>query len=187
MTRLEPCEIEELFEIRTMLEVWLFEHSIAAISEEDFAKAQEAMDAMRHAPVKEWGTLNWQFHSALYRAAKKPTTLKLLKRVHDNADRYVRLQMTLSKDAQERAHQQHQAMIDAAHMKDTYLAGRLLSDHINHVKGQIIAMVEAKRPTSLNSPQRGHSRNAFGIWENSSRTRSAPSSSDGCRGIAVSA
>nr|WP_320142620.1 GntR family transcriptional regulator [uncultured Cohaesibacter sp.] len=145
VTRLEPCEIEELFEIRTMLEVWLFEHSIAAISEEDFAEAQEAMDAMRHAPVKEWGTLNWQFHSALYRAANKPTTLKLLKRVHDNADRYVRLQMTLSKDAQERAHQQHQAMIDAAHMKDTYLAGRLLSDHINHVKGQIIAMVEAKR------------------------------------------
>ncbi|WP_319410370.1 GntR family transcriptional regulator [uncultured Cohaesibacter sp.] len=145
VTRLEPSEIEELFEIRTMLEVWLIEHAMDAITEEDFAEAQKFLDAMRHAPVKDWGPLNWQFHEALYRAANKPTTLKLLKRVHDNADRYVRLQLRLSKDAQERAHRQHQALIDAAHMKDKYLASRLLTEHINSIKTQLIASVATIR------------------------------------------
>nr|WP_321457509.1 GntR family transcriptional regulator [uncultured Cohaesibacter sp.] len=143
VTRLKPSEIEELFEIRTMLEVWLFEHAIPSITKEDFEEAQALLEDMRRAPLKEWGPLNWQFHEALYRSAEKPTTIKIIKRVHDNADRYVRLHLSLSSDALARAHREHQAMIDAAHMKDIHLAGRILSSHINNVKGQIIAAVEA--------------------------------------------
>nr|WP_321525888.1 GntR family transcriptional regulator [uncultured Cohaesibacter sp.] len=148
VTRLEPSEIEELFEIRTMIEVWLFEHSVAAITDEDLAEAQECLETMRKADVKDWGPLNWQFHVALYRAANKPTTIKLLKRVHDNADRYVRLHLTLSRDAQDLSLRQHQAMIDAAHMRDAYLAGRLLSEHINRVKGHLIASAEKRRKSA---------------------------------------
>ncbi|WP_316859660.1 GntR family transcriptional regulator [uncultured Cohaesibacter sp.] len=146
VTRLEPSEIEELFEIRTMMEVWVFRHAIGKISPEEFAEAEEYLKTMRdEAPVSDWGPLNWLFHEALYRAAGKTTSIRLLKRVHDNIDRYVRLQITLSHHTQEIAHEQHQAILDTAREEDTDRACALLESHINQVKAQLLETIKARK------------------------------------------
>ena len=145
VTRLEPEEIAELFDIRTMLENWLFEHAITVITEADLVEAERLIEAMRNdASLEDWGTLNWQFHETLYRSAKKPATMKILRRVHDNIDRYVRLQIALTDDSQERAHAEHQAIVDAARNKNLKMAAALLADHIHHVKDQLLASISAK-------------------------------------------
>ena len=139
VTRLEPSEIKELFEIRTMLETWLFEQAIEMLSLDDLKEAETLIEAMRtEASIEDWGALNWQFHETLYRSAQKPATIKILKRVHDNIDRYVRIQITLTEDARDRAHQEHQAIIDAARNKNPKVAVALLADHITHVKEQLL-------------------------------------------------
>ena len=100
---------------------------------------KKLITAMRDgALVEEWGALNWQFHETLYGPAGKAATMKILRRVHDNIDRYVRLQVTLTDDSQERAHHEHQAIVEAARNKDAKLAVSLLSEHIKHVKDQLL-------------------------------------------------
>ena len=149
VTRLEPSEIEELFEVRIMLESWLFENAIAHINESHLETAEKLIASMRNdAMVEEWGTLNWQFHETLYLPAQKPATMKILRRVHDNIDRYVRLQITLTEDSQERAHKEHQGIVDAARSKNAKVAVALLNDHINHVKEQLLASLASKDASS---------------------------------------
>ncbi|WP_180966868.1 GntR family transcriptional regulator [Cohaesibacter celericrescens] len=146
VTRLEPSEIAELFEIRIMLENWLFEKAIASITEEDLQKAELLISQMRdEASIQEWGTLNWKFHETLYRSAQKHATMKILRRIHDNIDRYVRLQIALTQDSQKRAHKEHQAIVDAARDKNPKVAAALLADHINHVKDQLLESIGNKK------------------------------------------
>lgn len=148
VTRLEPSEIAELFEVRIMLESWLFEHAIEHITESHLETAEKLIASMRKdAMIEEWGSLNWQFHETLYLPAHKPATMKILRRVHDNIDRYVRLQITLTEDSQERAHKEHQAIVDAARDKNAKVAVALLNDHINHVKEQLLESLAAKDGT----------------------------------------
>ncbi|TLP43364.1 GntR family transcriptional regulator [Cohaesibacter sp. CAU 1516] len=145
VTRLEPSEIAELFEVRIMLESWMFEHAIEHITESHLEAAEKLIASMRNdAMIEEWGALNWQFHETLYTPARKPATMKILRRVHDNIDRYVRLQITLTEDSQERAHREHQAIVDAARNKNAKVAVALLNDHINHVKEQLLANLVSK-------------------------------------------
>jgi len=145
VTRLEPSEIAELFEVRIMLESWMFEHAIEHITESHLEAAEKLIASMRNdAMIEEWGALNWQFHETLYTPARKPATMKILRRVHDNIDRYVRLQITLTEDSQERAHREHQAIVDAARDKNAKVAVALLNDHINHVKEQLLANLVSK-------------------------------------------
>ena len=43
VTRLEPSEIEELFEVRTMLETWLIENAIGPMTSEDISEAERLL------------------------------------------------------------------------------------------------------------------------------------------------
>lgn len=123
----------------------MFEHAIEHITESHLEAAEKLIASMRNdAMIEEWGALNWQFHETLYTPARKPATMKILRRVHDNIDRYVRLQITLTEDSQERAHREHQAIVDAARDKNAKVAVALLNDHINHVKEQLLANLVSK-------------------------------------------
>ncbi|WP_319531433.1 GntR family transcriptional regulator [uncultured Cohaesibacter sp.] len=63
VTRLEPEEIEELFDVRGMLECWLFEKALPHLSEADLTEAEEAVAAMRGAKdFQSWSSQNWRFH-----------------------------------------------------------------------------------------------------------------------------
>ena len=139
VTRLEPSEIAELFEVRELLECRLFELAIGNMSNDALAKAEALIAKMQDgAAIEDWGTLNWQFHETLYRDASRPATMRILRRVHDNIDRYVRLQITLTDDAQTRAHNEHRALIDAAKAGDAEKGTKLLAAHINHVRDQLL-------------------------------------------------
>lgn len=149
VTRLEPSEIAELFEIRMMLESSMFGLAIDKIAERDLKAAEALIEDMRNdAAIEEWGTLNWQFHETLYRPAERPATAKILRRVHDNIDRYVRLQITLTQDGKELAHQQHQELVDAARAKDHEKGLALLNSHIEHVKDELLQSIQEKSDQS---------------------------------------
>jgi DNA-binding GntR family transcriptional regulator len=130
VSTLSAEEAEELFALRLQLEDWLLRDAIPRMREADFAHLDAIIDESR-APdnLARWGELNWQFHEALYRPAGRPLSLRFLKRIHDNLDRYLRLQIAVTRDW-DRAYRDHQDLVALSREGNVEAALALLKDHI---------------------------------------------------------
>lgn len=138
-------EIEELFEIRLRIETWLFEAAIPHMTDADFALAEAITDeAMASGSVENWGELNWRFHEALYRPSGNLIALKLLRTVHDNANRYVNLQIAVVEDV-ERELGDHRVLVAFARLGDIRRGGDTLRAHIQRVSRNLIASLAEGR------------------------------------------
>ncbi|MFC7397354.1 GntR family transcriptional regulator [Chelatococcus sp. GCM10030263] len=132
-------EIEELFDIRIRLETWLFEVAIPRLTDADFDLAEAVIDeAMRVGSVENWGELNWRFHEVLYRPSGNKIALRLLKTVHDNANRYVNLQIAVAKDVEIEL-SDHQTLLAYARLRDVRRGVDMLRGHIQRVSRNLIA------------------------------------------------
>jgi DNA-binding GntR family transcriptional regulator len=132
VSTLSLAEVEELFELRIHLESWLLRDAIPRMREADFALLDAIIDESRLPDnLALWGDVNWRLHEAMYRPAGKPISLRFLKRIHDNLDRYLRLQITLTQDW-DRAHGDHQQLIELSRAGDTATAVAVLERHIRH-------------------------------------------------------
>jgi DNA-binding GntR family transcriptional regulator len=147
VSTLSLAEVEELFELRIHLESWLLKDAIPRMREADFAQLDAIIDESR-APenrgdnLAHWGDINWRLHEAMYRPAGKPISLRFLKRIHDNLDRYLRLQIALTQDW-DRAHGDHQRLIELSRAGDVETAVAVLERHIRHTAQ---ALAEALAP-----------------------------------------
>jgi DNA-binding GntR family transcriptional regulator len=139
-------EIQELFDIRIRLETWLFELAIPNLTEADFALAEELTDeAMQAGSVENWGDLNWRFHEVLYKPSGRGIALKLVKTVHDNANRYVNLHIAVAQDV-ERELSDHRTLIAYARLGDGRRGVDMLRGHIQRVSRNLIAsLVESRK------------------------------------------
>jgi DNA-binding GntR family transcriptional regulator len=127
-------EIEELFEMRAILEPEVLRVSIPNLNESDFLKAEQILDtydaALRNeGNISEWGRLNWQFHSTLYAGAHRPQFMNVIRTVNYNGERYIRLQLYLTR-ALERARKEHHMLLALCRKRNVERACELLSAHI---------------------------------------------------------
>ena len=126
-------EIEELFELRALIELDLFRRAIPRIATEDVTRAKEILDAyetaLRNGDVAAWGEMNWQFHSTLFAPADRPFTLGAAQKLHHQCDRYLRMQLALT-HGELRANDEHRAILAAVKKRDTRRASDLLREHI---------------------------------------------------------
>ena len=133
VSSLSPVELEELFGIRLQLETWLFAAAIPHMTQTDFDDAQASIEeASRTGDTKNWGHLNWRFHEVLYRASGSRIALKLLRSVHDNAARYVNLQLVITRDI-ERELSDHHAILAYARLRDIDRGVDMLRNHLTRV------------------------------------------------------
>ena len=145
VTRLTTAEIEEYFDIRSTLEVDLLRRSIGHLPADAFARAREIAARMDDSPPDRWGELNWKLHEELYSAANRPITLDFVRKIHDNLDRYVRIQLSLAEDNRRRADAEHVELIDACESGAVERAASLLHAHIRGVRADLLAHL-AKNP-----------------------------------------
>ncbi len=139
VSSLSPDELEELFGIRMQLETWLFEAAIPRMTLADFDQAEALVEeASRTGDVSNWSELNWRFHETLYRASGSRIALKLLRSVHDNAARYVNLQLIVVQDV-ERELSDHHAMLAYARLRDVERGVDMLRRHIARVSRNLMA------------------------------------------------
>jgi len=138
VTRLSVAEIEEYFDIRAALEVDLLKRAIRGIDAEVVARARKIVDKMDSAPPLRWGEYNWKLHEELYAPAKRPITLEFVRKIHDNLDRYVRIQLSLAEENRRRAHKEHIQLIDLCESRKQGKAARLLFEHINRVRDDLL-------------------------------------------------
>lgn len=140
-------EINDVFELRELLEPRLLASSVPSLTAEDFA-AVAGMEAafegaMQAGDVGRWGVLNADFHMALYARATQPRTLAIVSGLLQTSDRYTRLQLQRSSSI-ERAQAEHNELIRLCRAGALDEASRLLVDHIELVRRDLVAFLEER-------------------------------------------
>lgn len=140
-------EIEEIFDLRALLECDILSRAIPRLDEEDLQRAREVLARFTgllepEAALQNWGQMNWEFHSALYAAAGRDTTFRMIQRLHTNCDRYIRLQLLLCEGRRE-AHAEHEQILALVEAKDRRGATKALRDHILVTGKKLIAGLSA--------------------------------------------
>lgn len=142
---LTDVEAQEICEIRSALEVKAMQLAIPKLKEADLAKAAVILEATDQAT--DAGTLaklNWEFHATLYATAERPRLLTLIKTLHVNCDRYVRVQLAQT-DYQDLSQKEHYQILAACQTQDSKAAIRLLKRHIDTAGEQLVAYLQRKR------------------------------------------
>ncbi len=143
-------EIGEIFDLRILLEVDLFRRSIPQMTDSDFATCEQLLDDMEKSyeayDVGRWGSLNYEYHRALYAAADRGITNEILQRVNLQSDRYVRMHLSVM-EQREPAKKDHRLLLSLAQKGQVDAACELLTNHIQRTKEQLLAMVVATRQT----------------------------------------
>jgi len=144
VTQLSRAEVNDVFDLRRLLEVRLFRDSIPRLSREDFeqlhAIQKRFAQAIADHNLQQWGTLNTQLHEALYSRAELPQTAAVVAGLLQKSDRYTRVQLS-SKNATQRAEEQHEGLIRLAMEKNVDAACELLSRHIEAVRLDLLDLL----------------------------------------------
>ncbi|WP_085901282.1 GntR family transcriptional regulator [Kiloniella majae] len=126
-------EIRELFDIRRLLEGDLISRAIPRMPPELIQDAENILNrydvALENGEVSLWGELNAEFHHILYIAAERPKTLAIVQNLHNNIDRYLRIQLH-SAGARAKARDDHWDLLKFCKAGDVKSAADLLDRHI---------------------------------------------------------
>lgn len=130
VSELSVDEAQEIFDIRLFLELGALELAIPNLTDADLAEADEVLKSTdEEARCGRWSELNWQFHETLYRSAKRPKLLTLIRNMHNNVERYMRLYLS-TMNYQTKSQEEHRALLNACAQRDIKAAQNLLRKHM---------------------------------------------------------
>ncbi|WP_198411860.1 GntR family transcriptional regulator [Microvirga flavescens] len=136
VSELSTAEVEELFELRALLEPRLLRKSAPHLTSEDYARLngilEEYSAELRADHVGRWGELNTEFHMLLYRHAGQPRSLTIVANLLQECDRHTRIQLSLT-GGMERAEEEHAELVKLCAEGKITAACALLKTHIEHV------------------------------------------------------
>ncbi|WP_414545787.1 GntR family transcriptional regulator [Nostoc sp. CCY0012] len=138
------AEAQEICEIRSALEVTAMQLAIPQLSESDMEKAAVILEASdQTTDAGHLAKLNWEFHATIYTPAARPRLLTMIKNLHVNCDRYVRVQMSQI-NYQQHSQKEHEQILNACRQQDTKAAVRLLKRHIDTAGEQLVTYLQQK-------------------------------------------
>ena len=150
VSTLSLLEIEELFELRANIEGDLLRRAVLRMTADDDARTLKVLEAyeiaLRGGKPSAWGELNWQFHSTLYQPSNRQFTFGIVRKLHQQSERYQRMQLTIA-HGETRTKEEHRAIAAAAQRREVRGASKLMRDHILDAGRDIVSMLEAYRDT----------------------------------------
>lgn len=130
-------EIDDVFDLRVLLEPRLLAQSAPQLSAADLAEAAQLdtafAEAIEQQQVAAWGQLNARFHLSLYRHARQPRTLAIVISLLQTSDRFTRLQMSRS-SAMGRAGREHHKLLQLCRSGRIDEACQHLAAHVEAVR-----------------------------------------------------
>lgn len=136
--------IDEIFDLRILLESHLVEKTIGTITESALDALERRCQTMaRITDRTEWLSANDAFHKALYESSGAVTTLALLDQLTSQVERYVHAHgegFTRAPDAVA----EHRSILRAVRDKDADLAKRLLRSHIDQTRRRVTHFLQEK-------------------------------------------
>lgn len=148
VSSLSLAEIEELCQLRALLESELIRIAVPNLTDEDHQLLDEILDAydaaFKQQDIAERGGLNWRFHSALLWAANRPLTLNVLNTLHNQSDRYMRMQLALT-HGEDTASGEHREIAKAARAGEADRAAKLVRKHVMGAGDRLIEFLRVQR------------------------------------------
>lgn len=135
VSELSTDEVQELFELRALLEPRLLKASVQHLIDDDYRQLEQILREysaeLRANHVRRWGELNTNFHMLLYRHAGQTRTLAIVANLLQECDRHTRLQLSLT-DGMERAEAEHAELLRLCEGGKISAACSLLKSHIEN-------------------------------------------------------
>ncbi|MBO9489276.1 GntR family transcriptional regulator [Endozoicomonas sp. G2_1] len=140
-TKLDAHQVDELFELRALLESKLLAASIPHMTEASFKQAELLLGQLDNALGKEnaantWSELNYNYHNCLYSGANLPQTQDLVNRLNRSADRYIRIHL-LWAGGISKADSEHTQLLNLCKARRVADAVDVLKRHILNSRDQI--------------------------------------------------
>ncbi|MEG3081505.1 GntR family transcriptional regulator [Halomonas sp. 5021] len=147
-TELSVAKIQELFELRILLETYVFRHSIPKLTEDDLQKADNILRKYDEAlntggEINNWSEYNYAFHLTLYAPSELPETLALINQLNTKSDRYIRMQLLYTQEI-EKAEEEHHALLALARKGSIDEACELLKNHIREACEAIVSLLKER-------------------------------------------
>ncbi len=147
-TELNADQVDELFELRAMIECDLLAASIVNITDDALSQAKDILANLDSALGKEnaantWSELNSDFHNCLYSGANRPQTADLVNILNKNADRYIRMHL-LWAGGISKAGPEHAELLAFCQARDTNNAVAKLKQHILSSRDEIKAFLSQR-------------------------------------------
>ncbi len=144
-TELNVSQVDELFELRAMLEADLLAASIPNLSAEKLAEATALLEKLNQSLGKEnaantWSELNSNYHNCLYSGANRPQTQDLVNTLNKNADRYIRMHL-LWAGGISKAESEHNELLALCKKQEISKAVALMKQHILGSRDEIKAFL----------------------------------------------
>ena len=125
-------ELQEVYDIRMLLEVEAMRRAAERITPEQIAKARVIHERMLADPESAaWVTLNRDFHLTTYEAADSPRLLAILRGLLDASVMYVSAASQKLPDHREGAGRDHEAILEALEAHDAHEACDQIAVHLN--------------------------------------------------------
>lgn len=142
-TEISATQVDEVFELRALLESELLKYSVPNLSDEDFAEARSLIEMMEKTGDHDaaLGEMNYRFHNILYSRANRPHTLELADILIKNSLRFVRMHLTLA-GGDERSQDEHLHLLQLCEEQKLEQACGYLKEHILSAKQDIIDLLD---------------------------------------------
>lgn len=141
-------EIDEVFRLRTVLEVELLRYAMPRMTEDALAHSEALAEKLSKTyeenDIRQWGALNTEFHLSLYRPAGKDLWLGMIQKLNNQVDRYIRLQLVLDHDIRQ-ASEEHQELCRLCRAGDVEAAAGLLTYHIDSTREKLLKNLRDKQ------------------------------------------
>lgn len=139
-TEISPDLIDELFELRALLEADLLARSIPLLTEQDLCKAEQLLQQLDDALASDnqagiWPELNSAFHLSLYKAVR-PQSYEIVANLNKNSDRYIRMHLQMAGQILKSSHE-HKDLLNLCRQGDIAGACQQLTQHILKAKTDI--------------------------------------------------
>jgi DNA-binding GntR family transcriptional regulator len=143
VSELSADQVDEVFELRALLECDVLKRAIPHLKEEDFEQAeqllQEMEDAMKNGDmIAATGELNAKFHNILYSPADRPQTLELIETLYKNCSRFVRMHIILAGGI-DTAPNEHKELLNLCKKGKKSQAATFLKSHILSARDDVKA------------------------------------------------
>lgn len=144
---LTPAQINEIYQLRTLLETYALSRSIPAMSSERIDELKEIAQKLDEEPLGgEFLDVRVGFYRKLYDAENNPLLIQLIEELRSHVGRYL---LSLHFDEHEDGHR-HGVLVDHAARRDVAAAEASLRAHLDRVRDGLLDVVakesEAHQP-----------------------------------------
>lgn len=143
-------EIEEIFELRLLIEGHIVAIAAQQRKKQDILQAEKILAEMEGLNVKNkeqrmrWFVLNSQFHKILLLPSGRKHFIRAVYNLRTVVEPYIRVETGLTGNV-EQANQEHREILDAFRLQDAEKMNFLLKTHIENTTARLLSGLQRKR------------------------------------------